>query len=149
MLTTRRTFLGSAAVAAALFGATRAGLAQSTASPRRFLFLSAEGGWDPLAVFAPMFDSRRIEMENGTERFTVGDQQFVDHQSRPVTRAFLEKHAKDMAMLHGVSTRSVNHETCQVVELTGSTSEDRPDFATILGWAGREETQLPHLVMSG
>lgn len=149
MLTTRRTFLGSAAVAAALFGGTRAGLAQAGASSRRFLFISAEGGWDPLAVFAPMFDSKRIEMEPGTERFTAGGLQLVDHPTRPVTRAFLERHAKDMAVLHGVSTRSVNHETCQVVALTGSTSEDRPDFATILGWAERESTSLPHLVMSG
>ena len=149
MLTTRRTFLGSAAVAAALFGGTRAGLAQTGASSRRFLFISAEGGWDPLAVFAPMFDSNRIEMEPNTERFTVGGQQLVDHPTRPVTRGFLERHAQDMALLHGVSTRSVNHETCQVVALTGSTSEDRPDFATILGWAERDTTSLPHLVMSG
>jgi hypothetical protein len=146
---TRRTFLGSAAVGTALFGGTRAGLAQATASARRFLFISAEGGWDPLAVFAPMFDAPRIEMEPNAERFHVGGLEVVDHPSRPMTRAFFETHASKMALLHGVSTRSVNHETCQVVALTGSTSADRPDFATILGWAERATTSLPHLVMSG
>jgi hypothetical protein len=96
-----------------------------------------------------MFDSAQIEMERNTERFTAGGLDLVDHPSRPVTRAFFEAHANQIALLHGVSTRSVNHETCQVVALTGSTSEDRPDFATILGWEERASTSLPHLVMSG
>ncbi len=146
---TRRTFMGSAIAGAALFGATRSSLAHLEGNGRRFLFVNAEGGWDPLAVFAPLFDSPQIEMEPQCEPWTVGDLRLVDHPSRPLTRAFFEKHAGDIALLHGVSTRSVNHETCQIVALTGSTSEDRPDFATLLAYDERETTTLPHLVMSG
>jgi hypothetical protein len=149
MMQTRRRFLGSVAAAAGLFGGSSPAVARLGERRCRFLFLTAEGGWDPLAVFAPMFDSPRIEMEANTERFTVGDLQLVDHPDRAVTRAFFEARASEIAMLHGVSTRSVNHETCQVVALTGSTSQERPDFATILGFEERASTSLPHLVVSG
>jgi hypothetical protein len=146
---TRRTFLGSSLAATALFGASTPGLAQLGDTCRRFLFLTAEGGWDPLCVFAPMFDAPDVQMEPQAAPWTAGNLALVDHPSRPNTRAFFENHHTEIALLNGVSTRSVNHETCQIVALTGSTSEDRPDYATILGYEQREETSLPHLVMSG
>ena len=145
----RRTFLGSAIAGAALFGGMRPGMAQLGTTCNRFLFLNAEGGWDPLAVFAPLFDANQIDMEAGAERWNVGGLSLVDHPQRPTTRTFFENHASEVALFHGVSTRSVNHEICQVVALTGSTSADRPDFATILAVAERDNTLLPHLVMSG
>ena len=146
---TRRTFLGSSLAATALFGGARRGLAQLGENCRRFLFLNAEGGWDPLAVFAPKFSSQEIEMEPQAEPWTVGDLSLVDHPARPVTRSFFERRGGQVALLNGVSTRSVNHETCQIVALTGSTSEDRPDMATVLGYEERDSVSLPHLVVSG
>jgi uncharacterized protein (DUF1501 family) len=146
---TRRTFLGSTVAAAAVLGGAVRGRAQSGAGVRRFLFLHAEGGWDPLCVFAPMFGSPRIEMEPQAEPWSVGGLSLVDHPDRPRTRSFFERRAGQLALLGGVSTRSVNHETCQIVALTGSTSEERPDVATILGYEERQWASLPHLVMSG
>ncbi len=145
----RRTFLGSSLAATALFGGASRGLAQLGSNCRRFLFLHAEGGWDPLAVFAPKFSSNEIEMEPQSEPWTIRDLSLVDHPARPVTRSFFENRANQLTLLNGVSTRSVNHETCQIVALTGSTAEDRPDMATILGYEERASTSLPHLVMSG
>jgi hypothetical protein len=149
MKLTRRTFLGSTFAATALFGGATRGLAQLGNNCRRFLFLNAEGGWDPLCVFAPQFSSDEIEMEPQAEPWSTGGLSLVDHPARPTTRAFFERRANQVTLLDGVSTRSVNHETCQVVALTGSTAEDRPDMATILGYEERASTSLPHLVMSG
>lgn len=146
---TRRTFLGSAAAGAALFGGARLGLAQRSDARGRFLFLHAEGGWDPLCVFAPLFGAASIDLEPDAAPWTIGGLSLVDHPARPNTRAFFERHHGEVALLNGVSVRSVNHETCQLVALTGSTSSERPDWGTMLGHAAREETSLPHLVVSG
>ncbi len=126
--------MGSAVASMALLGDTPLVLAGAGGGPCRFLFINAEGGWDPLCVFAPMFDSPQIQMEPQAEPWSMGGLSLVDHPDRPRTRAFFERHHASIALLNGVSTRSVNHETCQVVALTGSTSEDRPDWATILGY---------------
>lgn len=146
---TRRTFLGSAAATAALLGDSSFTRADLGAGTKRFLFLHAEGGWDPLTVFAPMFDAPGIDMEPGAEPWTMGGLSLVDHPLRPTTRGFFEQHHGSIALLNGVSVRSVNHETCAIVALTGATSEDRPDFATILAYEQRAAVSLPHLVMSG
>lgn len=146
---TRRTFLGSATAAAALFGGAALSRAHAGTGGKRFLFLAAEGGWDPLTVFAPLFGFPGIEMEPDAEPWTVGGLTLVDHPARPNTRAFFEQHHGGVAVLDGVSVRSVNHETCAAVSLTGSPSEDGADFATILGYEQRAAVSLPHLVMSG
>jgi uncharacterized protein (DUF1501 family) len=146
---TRRTFLGSAAAGAALFGGARLGLAQSKGARGRFLFLHAEGGWDPLCVFAPLFGANGVDMEAEAAPWTIGGLALVDHPERPNTRAFFEQHHGETALLNGVSVRSVNHETCQMVALTGSTSSEKPDWGTMLGHAAREQSSLPHLVVSG
>jgi hypothetical protein len=146
---TRRTFLGSAAATAALFGSSSFTRAHAGDVGKRFLFLHAEGGWDPLTVFAPLFDAPDIDMEAGAEPWTIGGLSLVDSPLRPLTRTFFEQYHGEIALLNGVSVRSVNHETCAIVALTGATSEDRPDFATILGYEARDEVSLPHLVMNG
>ena len=149
MKLSRRTLLTSAASATAVLGATPLVLANLGDGPCRFLFVHAEGGWDPLCVFAPLFDASEVEMEPDAEPWTASGLSLVDHPERPVTRRFFERHASKVAVLNGVSTRSVNHETCAIVALTGSTSDDRPDWATVLGFENREAFTLPHLVVSG
>lgn len=146
---TRRTFVRSLAAGSLVLAGAPAVLARRGDARCRFLFVSAEGGWDPLCVFAPMFDAPSIELEPQAEPWTIGGLRLVDHPARPGTRAFFERRHAEVAVLDGVSTRSVNHETCQIVALTGSTSEERPDWATILGHAERDDSSLPHLVVSG
>ena len=146
---TRRRFVRTVATAGAALAITPRVLAGRGDGSCRFLFVNAEGGWDPLCVFAPMFDSTEIEMEPQAERWTAGGLSLVDHPARPVTRSFFERHHGEVALLNGVSTRSVNHEICSVVALTGSTSADRPDWATVLGYEQRDNSSLPHLVVSG
>ncbi len=146
---TRRRFIRTLCAGSLVLGGTPAALAGRADARCRFLFVNAEGGWDPLCVFAPMFDASGIEMEPEAEPWTSGPLRLVDHPARPLTRDFFARRSGQVALLNGVSTRSVNHETCQIVALTGSTSEDRPDWATLLGQADRDQTALPHLVVSG
>jgi hypothetical protein len=63
--------------------------------------------------------------------------------------AFFAAHAAKTVMLHGVSTRSVNHETCQIVSLTGGTRRDAMDWPTRLASEEGDAYDLPHLVLSG
>ena len=41
--------------------------ASTSTAARKFLFIHAEGGWDPLCVFAPQFDDHTIQMEPDAE----------------------------------------------------------------------------------
>jgi hypothetical protein len=145
MKLSRRTFgLGALGAALAAF-TTGAGSSLS----RRFLFVHAQGGWDPLCVFAPLFDAPDIDMEADAERLSVGGFDLVDSPSRPAARAFFERWGARTLLVNGLSTRSVNHETCQVVALTGGTSDSRADWATLLAAADAERFYLPHLVLDG
>lgn len=145
---TRRRFLGSTAAAAALGLLSTRARAQD-ASAKRFLFVHAEGGWDPLVVFAPMFGAPEIDMEPEAAPTTIAGIPLVDGPGRPAVRAFFERHGASTLVLNGVSTRSVNHETCQVVALTGATSDAGTDWPTLLAADARERFTLPHVVVSG
>jgi len=145
--TTRRTFLSGSLAALSLAYAGRAGAA--SVDVPRFLVVQASGGWDPLAVFAPLYEHRDIQMEPGTERMSIGNLSLVDGPGRPAVRDFFQRHHTRTVVLNGVATRSVNHETCSAVVLTGSTSDDRPDFATLLAHGARDQYDLPHIAISG
>lgn len=147
---TRRTFIERSALALSALGLSSTSFAQGAGgSGRRFLFLHAVGGWDPLAVFAPKYGAAGIDMEPGSEQMTINGLPLVEGPGRPAVRAFFERHASRTLILNGVSTRSVNHETCQAVALTGSTSTSKPDWGTLLAAGGRTEYDLPHVVFSG
>ena len=146
MHASRRSFLGGTLAALSLgWNSARA----QQASGLRFLVVQASGGWDPLAVFAPLYDRTNIEMEPGTDRLTIGGLQLVDGPGRPSVRQFFEAYHNRVLLMNGVAARSVNHETCMAVVLTGSTSDERPDFATLLAHGGRDEYDLPHVAISG
>lgn len=144
----RRRFLGSLAVAAAALALPRPARAQ-VGGVNRFLFVQAVGGWDPLCVFAPLFGTPGIDMEPEAEPFTLGDLSLVDHPGRPAVRSFFEAHGAASVVLNGVSVRSVNHETCQAVAMTGATAETGTDWATRLADARRDAYRLPHVVVAG
>lgn len=144
----RRRFLRTLGLAAAALAAPRASRAQA-GTVNRFLFVQAVGGWDPLCVFAPLFGHAGIDMEPEAEPFTLGDLTLVDHPGRPAVRAFFEAHGEQVLVLDGLSVRSVNHETCQAVAMTGGTSESGTDWATRLADARRDAYRLPHVVVAG
>jgi uncharacterized protein (DUF1501 family) len=151
----RRGFLGGATSLIAGFAAGVGGLALPrralAAAPgdRRFLFVFNNGGWDPTRVFAPEFDSAGVAMEAAAERATAGNISYVDHPDRPSVRAFFEANHSDMLVLNGVQVRSIAHEICTMIALTGDTSGFKPDFATVIASHDVSDSTLPHLVLDG
>jgi hypothetical protein len=75
MLTRRDFFRASAAAAtcAALPARARAASAADTS----FLFVFAQGGWDPTRVLATPFSNRNVAMEAAAERATAGGISYV------------------------------------------------------------------------
>ncbi len=141
----RRAF-GLGALGAPL-GALALGAAERSA--RRLLVVHAEGGWDPLAVFAPMFDAPNIQMEEGAAPLTVGSFTLVDGPERPSVAEFFRTWGDRTLLINGLSTRSVNHEVCQAVALTGTPSDGSADWGTLLALGAGDRYYLPHLVLSG
>jgi hypothetical protein len=146
----RRHFLGAAAAGTAgLALPFRTAHAAVSASDRKFIFVFNNGGWDPTRVFAPEFDNANVDMEPGAQRGTAGGIDFVDHPDRPSVRAFIEQNHDRMLVINGVQVRSIAHEICTMIALTGNTSGLAPDWATILAAGGGASLTLPHLVLGG
>jgi hypothetical protein len=145
----RRTFLGSfcaSAVALTVAGRARAQAAPST---KKFLFLFAAGGWDPLHALVPLFGRDQIQMSPTAEPMTIGRMQLVDGPGRPAVRNFFTRWYERSLLWNGVSTRSVAHDVCTMIASTGSSSLERPDWGTQLAAAARDSYALPHLQLSG
>jgi uncharacterized protein (DUF1501 family) len=149
----RRGFLQGSAAAftagAAGLLAPRPARAAVSAADRRFLFVFNNGGWDPTRVFAPVYEHREVDLEPEGERATSGGITYVDHPGRPSVRAFFDAHHANTLVLNGVQVRSIAHEICTMIALTGDTSGFKPDFATIIAAHDPGGTTLPHLVLDG
>ena len=146
----RRHFLGAtAAGTAGLALPFRTAHATVNAADRKFIFVFNSGGWDPTRVFATEFDNSNVDMEADAQRGSAGGIEFVDHPSRPSVRAFMEQNHDRMLVINGLQVRSIAHEICTMIALTGNTSGLAPDWATILAAGGDTALTLPHLVLGG
>ena len=135
-----------------LFGAAAGLLAPSVlgaSNSRRFLFVFANGGWDPTVVFAPEFANPNVDMPEASVTATVGGLSFVDSGNRPSVRRLFEGHAANTAILNGLEVRSVAHERCRRLILTGTSSGAADDWPAILAHSAGEELLMPHVVASG
>jgi len=150
MSTSRRRFLLGSAAALAAAGLPL-GLAHGQARPgdSKFIFVFARGGWDPTRVFATEFDNRNVDMEPGADRATAGNISYVDHPSRPSVRGFMDQYHGQTAILNGVMVRSIAHEICTMIAMTGNSSGTVPDWPAILASQAQDRYTLPHLVLDG
>ena len=86
----RRHFLcGSMGVYAAL-GVPRV-LANET-SNRKFIFVFAQGGWDPTRVFVDQSSNPMVDTEWMAERQTVGSLHYISHPERPSVDQFFQNY---------------------------------------------------------
>jgi uncharacterized protein (DUF1501 family) len=151
MYPTRRTFLSTLGALAALGGASPL-RAAPPALERKFVFVFADGGWDTTRVFAPEFDNPAVDMEPDAERLTLAGIPFVDHPARPSVRAFLEAHAARTVLFNGVLVRSIAHDICRMIAMTGDSSGLKPDWPALLATGaapGPYPYTVPHLVLGG
>ncbi|MDP2307209.1 MAG: DUF1501 domain-containing protein [Pseudomonadota bacterium] len=121
----------------------------ATASDTKFIFVFAPGGWDTTRVFADEFSNSAVDMEAAAQRGTVGNIGFVDHPERPSVRTFLEAWHARTVVLNGLMVRSIAHEICTMIAMTGTTSGLTPDWPAILANADGGRYTLPHLVLGG
>ena len=122
--------------------------AQPTSEPR-FIFVFCPGGWDPTRVFAAEFDNPNVAMEFDSFAADFGQLRMVSNPNRPSVDSFFVEHASDVLILNGVQVRSIAHEICTLIALSGSTSGREPDWATRLAGYGTLDYPIPHLNLSG
>jgi hypothetical protein len=144
----RRNFLVSGAMAMAALGVPL----PSSAVPgnaRKLLVVFAPGGWDVTRVFAPQFGSATVAMEADADRATAGGLTWVSHPLRPNVDSFFQRWHDRALVLNGVLVRSIAHEICTMISLTGTSSGVSPDWPAIVADQDRLGYTLPHLVLSG
>ncbi len=148
---TRRRFCTAAS---ALGGLGLAGIRPSWAGPvaageRKFLFIYCVGGADQTTVYVPTMDHSAIPDEPEATIGRAGDLVYVDHPDRPSVRAFMETYGERTALLHGLEIRSISHERCQQLVLTGGADGEADDWPTLLAGHAAADVPLPALVHSG
>jgi Protein of unknown function (DUF1501) len=122
--------------------------AASTASNRKFLFVHCYGGWDTTYVFQPNFGSKVVAMESDSVEAEVGNIKFVDNADRASVRTFLETDGFRTCIINGIEVRSVTHERCSKIIMTGSAEGD-DDWGARISGAVASDYLLPYLVLSG
>ncbi len=147
----RRNFMGLGAAAAAGAGlGLPARAATVSGSELKFLFVFNPGGWDPTRVLAhTALDNGNVDVEAAADRASLGDLSWVEHADRPSVGSFFETWADRTLVLNGVQVRSIAHEICTTIAMTGGTSGLTSDWPAILAALGGNQYTLPHLVLSG
>ncbi len=146
----RRQFLGaSAATAAGLTLPLRSAQAAVSSSDLKFIFVFNNGGWDPTRVFATQFGNGNVDMEATAELSQVGDIPYVAHPDRPSVDTFMAANYERMLLINGMQVRSIAHEICTVIALTGDTSGFESDWPAVIAADQAERYTLPHLVLGG
>lgn len=145
----RRSFLGALAASLLLPLGGRS-YALSGSAPHRFLFIHCTGGWDQFMVFTPRFDAdtiMRSEQESSAVASQASGLPFVDHPARERVRSFLERYGQHTAFLHGMEVRSVAHDVCLRLLLTGTSRPGAGDWGSRL--SANSTATAPMLVLSG
>lgn len=116
-------------------------------SNRRFLFVHARGGWDTTVSLLPAFDA--ADLDAGSEEAEAGGVTFVDHPDRPAVRSFFEGWGSRCALVHGIEVRSVAHEVCERILLTGNGGAGRDDWPSLIAAHAAGDPVLPYLLIAG
>lgn len=115
---------------------------------RMFLFVFCKGGWDPTWVFADLLDSSAVDTEAGNTISTNGGLSWVSSPTRPTTESFFQTWGDRACIINGIEIRSITHEACRRIVLTGGTDTAGDDWPAILAGTAQGFV-LPDLVVSG
>jgi uncharacterized protein (DUF1501 family) len=118
-------------------------------SDRKFVFVFANGGWDPTMVFAPLFGQEGIDVESEATTETAGSISFVAHEERPSVSAFFQAYHERAVILNGVEVPSVTHDMCRKLILTGTVEENMAGWPTLIARAQSERYVVPSMVLTG
>jgi len=115
---------------------------------RKFLFVFCRGGWDTTYVFTPLLDHPSIIPEPGDELAMAAGIPFVHNNSRPSVTEFFEEYASRACVINGLEVRSVTHERCRQLVMTGSSSGG-DDWPSLLASHSIDSRLIPHIVVAG
>jgi hypothetical protein len=144
MKISRRTLLG---MSAGLLAPGR--LRAASTGERKLLVILCQGGWDTTRLFNPAFDNPLVSMEDTAEPYTVGNFTIVDSPERPTVRSWFDAYHSRVAMIHGMEVRSIAHERCLRLLMTGDGAAGRDDWPSTIAAASTVARALPYLVLSG
>lgn len=116
---------------------------------RKLLVILCQGGWDPTRLFNPAFGNPNVSMEADAQAYTVGNLTIVDSPDRPTVRSWFDAHHERVAIINGFEVRSVTHERCLRLLLTGTGGDDADDWPSVIAAHGSVQRPLPYLVLSG
>ena len=143
----RRNFI-QATFASIIGGFPQQSLASSTPE-KKFIFIFNAGGWDPTRVFAPEFNNQSVDMEGTAEPVQLGNLNYVAHPDRPSVDSFFNTSYDELLIINGLQVRSISHDICTMLSMTGNTSGRSPGWAAILAEESNQSYALPHLVIGG
>ncbi len=130
--------------------APRFGFADAVAGDnRRFLFVHCRGGWDTTYVFQPNFGSSIVDMEPDSTTRELNGIKFVDNALRPNVPAYFARFGARTCVVNGIEVRSVTHERCARIMMTGSAEGSTDDWGAVLAGMSTSRQLLPYFVLSG
>lgn len=147
----RRNFMHGASAVLAGMGVGLPALSSRAvgANDRKIIFVFAPGGWDVTRVLAPEFSNVNVAMEANASTNNRGDLSWVSHRDRPSVDLFFDAHADRTVIAKGMMVRSIAHDICTMITMTGTSSGVAPDWPAIVANQDRLGYTLPHLVISG
>ena len=151
ILRPNRRELLAAASASGLVGpsALAAPATSVSAADTKFIFICNHGGWDSTRVFFDSFGQSGVDMEADAESATAGGITYVTHPKRPSVDAFFEAHHERCLVWRGFVVRSISHDVCSMLSMTGTSSGVVPDWGVALANAQRTGFVCPQLVTGG
>ncbi len=124
-------------------------LRSSSGSDRRFLFVFAPGGWDPALVFAPV-ESETIERGSIPYEFAEANGiPFVHGETRASVATFFETWGARTALVNGVAVRSIAHEVCLRLLMTGQPLPGADCWTSLVAAHADESLPMPAIHVLG
>lgn len=148
MRPTRRGLLRGAGLLGSLGLLGGPALLRAEDDQRHVLLFFCRGGWDTTTFFYPAFDTD-ADMPEGSQQAWTGDIPWVDGEDRPAVRSFMDAHGSELCLVNGIEVRSVTHDRCQRLVMTGSSSLDADDWGALLAAHSGASLRLPHVVVQG
>ena len=115
---------------------------------RKFLFLLCNGGWDPTFVFAPELADPNIWVDPAGMTREENGIVFRHSPARQSVANFFQRWGHLTSIVNGVEVRSITHEACRRIILTGASQTKGDDWASIIG-GNSPDWLFPSLVVSG
>jgi uncharacterized protein (DUF1501 family) len=116
---------------------------------RKFLFIFNEGGWDSFCTFTPAFDATAVQMEPEARLGQYGEIPVVEHYERETFSRFMQDFGDRLCVINGIEARSITHQRCLQLMLTGSGGNNVEDWPVLLASHGKQFYPAPHVIFRG